>query len=57
MLGDFEEMLSFSLALPISVHSSSLTILITIWAGLRASSTSAPLARSVTVRVKSFTTL
>ena len=56
-LGDFEPMLSFWFCPPIRAHSSRLTILMTICAGLSASSTSAPTAFSVTDFVKSLTTL
>ena len=56
-LGDLEPMFSFWFSPPMRAHSSSLTILMTIWAGDRASSTSAPQARSVTVLVKLLTTL
>ena len=56
-LGDLELIFSFWVSPPIRAQSSSLTILMTIWAGDRASSTSRPLARSVTVLVNSFTTL
>ena len=42
---------------PIRAMSSSLTILMTCWAGVRESSTSLPMARSVTLATKSLTTL
>ena len=44
-------------SLPMSLHSSSLTIFTIIWAGVSDSSTSAPTQRSVTDLVKSLTTL
>ena len=50
-------MLSFLFSLPMREQSSSLTILTTICAGVRLSSTSAPFARSVTRFTKSLTTL
>ena len=56
-LGDWELMFSFWFSLPMRAVSSSLTILMTICAGERLSSTSAPVARSVTLRTKSLTTL
>ena len=56
-LGDCELMFSFWFSLPMRAVSSSLTILMTICAGERLSSTSAPVARSVTLRTKSLTTL
>ena len=56
-VGGREEILSFSFSLPMRVVSSSLTILTIIWAGVRLSITSAPMARSVTALTKSLTTL
>ena len=56
-LGDFEEMFSFWFSLPMRARSSSLTILMTICAGVRLSMTSAPFARSETRFTKSLTTL
>ena len=56
-VGGLGEMLIFALEPPMSLVSSSLTILMTCCAGERLSRISAPVARSVTVLVKSLTTL
>ena len=56
-LGDLEDMFIFELSPPMREQSSSLTIFMTIWAGVRLSSTSAPQARSLTLLTKSRTTL
>ena len=52
-----EAMFRCLVSAPMSLHSSSLTILTIIWAGVRDSNTSVPTQRSVTDLVKSFTTL
>ena len=56
-VGGWEAKLIFSLPPPMRAVSSSLTILMICWAGVRLSSTSAPTARSVTLATKSLTTL
>ena len=56
-VGPLLAMVSLAVPPPIRFVSSSLTILMTCWAGVRLSSTSVPMARSVTVATNSLTTL
>ena len=56
-VGGLGEMLILAFSLPMVSVSSSFTILMTIWAGVRLASTSCPRARWLTRAIKSFTTL
>ena len=56
-VGGLGEIVSLVFSPPIRAVSSSLTILTIIWAGVRLSSTSEPMARSVTVATNCLTTL
>jgi hypothetical protein len=57
MVGGRDEKVSLVLAEPMSAVSSSFTILMNCWAGVRLSSTSAPKARALTLSTNSLTTL